>query len=479
MGVHSWVVGVKPPRCKRLYPKSQLHIQVWIQYTFHTNSRIQTPPQEHFIYWKAQNTENYKPLTSLASITTNTTQYVLSDECQELPRGIGRLPLEGSRKQLFNASLYDYSFPTQNKIKTRSADVVYIDVGHGRGNCLNKVCWYTVLRITYVGQQETMESGRRKAHPSGGKGLSEECGVSVGDRVVWLTEEYPELGWVRWTGKQPGLDGSPGWMVGVEFDHPVGNDNHRVNGRQLFDAKMNHASLLPVTSLMKAEDFLGSEALNVEHHSGRNSSGKRPAHLTSKGDNQLGSDISSMTPFHLLAYEQLSASGQRNSDPPPPYSEKEDWEILPHMTYSVQKNMLSSNKETLHDHKSRQRDKGKILNRNLDKKNNKWKSPGTGTRSTNVNADVDQNSPIGGFGDNDFPVNPLYHLSLHGISLAMLAQQNKCYLTCLLGTCLFTPYTVQISKSKEHTTFKRIQKAEDLMATFKTLNKIQLKDIHA
>lgn len=48
-------------------------------------------------------------------------------------------------------------------------------------------------------------------------GLSEECGVSVGDRVVWLTEEYPELGWVRWTGKQPGLDGSPGWMVGVEF----------------------------------------------------------------------------------------------------------------------------------------------------------------------------------------------------------------------------------------------------------------------
>lgn len=65
-------------------------------------------------------------------------------------------------------------------------------------------------------------------------------------------------------------------------DHPVGNDNHRVNGRQLFDAKMNHASLLPVTSLMKAEDFLGSEALNVDHHSGRNSSGKRPAHLTSK-----------------------------------------------------------------------------------------------------------------------------------------------------------------------------------------------------
>lgn len=48
-------------------------------------------------------------------------------------------------------------------------------------------------------------------------GGSEECGVSVGDRVVWLSEEYPEFGMVHWTGKMPGMSDSGGWMVGVEF----------------------------------------------------------------------------------------------------------------------------------------------------------------------------------------------------------------------------------------------------------------------
>lgn len=57
-----------------------------------------------------------------------------------------------------------------------------------------------------------------------------------------------------------------------------------------------------------------------------------------QSDNQLGSDMSSMTPFHMLAYEQLATpSSQRGSAPPPPYNDKE-WELLPHMTYG-QKNM--------------------------------------------------------------------------------------------------------------------------------------------
>ncbi|XP_045582546.1 ubiquitin carboxyl-terminal hydrolase CYLD isoform X2 [Procambarus clarkii] len=260
---------------------------------------------------------------------------------------------------------------------------------------------------------DRMEGGRRKVHTSGGKGGSEECSVSVGDRVVWLSEDYPEFGVVQWTGKLPGMNESGSWMVGVEFDNPVGEDNHRVGGKLLFEAKINHASLMPLTNLMKAEDVLGKEAFGADP-SGRNSSGKRPAHLISKNDSQLGSDMSSMTPFHILAYEQLSASGQRGSGPPPPYSEK-DWELAPHMTYTTSKNMISCNKETLHDHKSRQRDKSKILNRNLDKKNNKWKSSGMSGRPTQINNDIEQNSPIVGLGDSEMPVNPLYHLSLHGI----------------------------------------------------------------
>lgn len=41
--------------------------------------------------------------------------------------------------------------------------------------------------------------------------------MSVGDRVVWLSEEYPEFGVVLWTGKMQGHGDGGGWMVGVEF----------------------------------------------------------------------------------------------------------------------------------------------------------------------------------------------------------------------------------------------------------------------
>lgn len=71
-----------------------------------------------------------------------------------------------------------------------------------------------------------------------------------------------------------------------------------------------------------------------------------------------------------------------------------------------------------HDHKPRQRDKGKILNRNMDKKNNKWKSSGSSGRPLQVNTEPDQTHSVGSssFGDSEIPVNPLYHLSIHGES---------------------------------------------------------------
>lgn len=68
-----------------------------------------------------------------------------------------------------------------------------------------------------------------------------------------------------------------------------------------------------------------------------------------------------------------------------------------------------------HDHKSRQRDKSKILNRSMEKKNNKWKSTGSSSgRPLQINNDLDQTHPVSSFGDSEMPVNPLCHLSLHG-----------------------------------------------------------------
>lgn len=70
----------------------------------------------------------------------------------------------------------------------------------------------------------------------------------------------------------------------------------------------------------------------------------------------------------------------------------------------------SNQQETLHDHKSRQRDKNKMVNRNTDKKNNKWKGQSGGRM--NINNDLD--SSPSSYGESDLPINPLYHLSMHG-----------------------------------------------------------------
>ncbi|XP_054720365.1 ubiquitin carboxyl-terminal hydrolase CYLD-like isoform X2 [Uloborus diversus] len=82
--------------------------------------------------------------------------------------------------------------------------------------------------------------------------------LQLGDRVVWISDSGPEYGEVRWLGKL--LDVGNDWMVGVEFDNPVGTGTGKYNDHQLFEAKLNHASLVPIIGLMKADDFLGDKS---------------------------------------------------------------------------------------------------------------------------------------------------------------------------------------------------------------------------
>nr|CAD7411334.1 unnamed protein product [Timema poppensis] len=77
--------------------------------------------------------------------------------------------------------------------------------------------------------------------------------VQVGDRVVWVTDSGPEVGYIRWIGI---FDDIPELkMAGVEFDNPIGTCNGSYKKNQLFRADMNCASFLPLISLIKADDY--------------------------------------------------------------------------------------------------------------------------------------------------------------------------------------------------------------------------------
>lgn len=78
----------------------------------------------------------------------------------------------------------------------------------------------------------------------------------LGERIVWMADSGPEYGTVRWIGVLD--DVSDDWTVGVEFDNPVGTGTGKYKNEQLFRAKQNHASLIPIIGLMKEADFLGT-----------------------------------------------------------------------------------------------------------------------------------------------------------------------------------------------------------------------------
>lgn len=80
--------------------------------------------------------------------------------------------------------------------------------------------------------------------------------LSIGNRIVWLSDNGPEFGYIKWLGKLPDVGND--WMAGVHFDNPVGSGTGVYQVYQLFEAPINHASLVPVIGLLKAEDFLGT-----------------------------------------------------------------------------------------------------------------------------------------------------------------------------------------------------------------------------
>ncbi|XP_065280600.1 ubiquitin carboxyl-terminal hydrolase CYLD isoform X4 [Dermacentor albipictus] len=77
--------------------------------------------------------------------------------------------------------------------------------------------------------------------------------LRIDDRVVWVSDHGPEYGTVRWLGHLH--DTSEDLM-----DNQVGTGTGKYRDRQLFEAQLGHASLIPLLGLLKADDYLGEQA---------------------------------------------------------------------------------------------------------------------------------------------------------------------------------------------------------------------------
>jgi len=88
--------------------------------------------------------------------------------------------------------------------------------------------------------------------------------LKVGERVVWLDDDSPEAGTVRWIGVLSLSDDEGNQrmqeMVGIECDNAVGTGTGRYRETQLFRTRQGYATLIPLCGLIKECDFFGVTA---------------------------------------------------------------------------------------------------------------------------------------------------------------------------------------------------------------------------
>lgn len=85
--------------------------------------------------------------------------------------------------------------------------------------------------------------------------MIEESGLREKDRIVWISDNGPEFGEVKWIGILPDSNRRD-ITVGVEFENPVGSGTGKYKNHRLFYAKAQHASLVPIMGLMKADVYM-------------------------------------------------------------------------------------------------------------------------------------------------------------------------------------------------------------------------------
>ncbi|GIY62368.1 ranBP-type and C3HC4-type zinc finger-containing protein 1 [Caerostris darwini] len=76
--------------------------------------------------------------------------------------------------------------------------------------------------------------------------------LSLGNRILWLTETRAASGIVRWIGRIRAI--SAGWSAGIEFDNVMPNGgNGDFRGRNFFASRPGHALFLSVSDLIKVD----------------------------------------------------------------------------------------------------------------------------------------------------------------------------------------------------------------------------------
>jgi len=113
---------------------------------------------------------------------------------------------------------------------------------------------------SYVSNHPTSSSSETLLTEKSVADMVQNCVLAINDRVVWMSDNGPEYGTVRWIGVLP--DAPPPTdesqlTVGVEFDNPVGSGTGRYHSQTLFTARRRHASLIPIIGLLKESDLHG------------------------------------------------------------------------------------------------------------------------------------------------------------------------------------------------------------------------------
>lgn len=94
---------------------------------------------------------------------------------------------------------------------------------------------------------------QQQSSATASKGKSETVSIKTGERIVYIGEQGPEHGTVKWIGYLPDKGKKP--LAGVEFDKPPDGGIALYSSDELFQAKSTHSALLPVDKLYKEKEF--------------------------------------------------------------------------------------------------------------------------------------------------------------------------------------------------------------------------------